>query len=130
MRALWALGKGAGGDPGGGGHGSPLYPDPLALGLREPIAARHKVSVGEVFVGNGSDEVLAHAFAALLKHDGPLLFPDISYSFYPTYAGLFGIEAVEVPLDAAFRIDIADYRRPAGAVILRTRTPHRHRPAA
>jgi histidinol-phosphate aminotransferase len=95
-----------------------LYPDPVALGLRETIAARHKVSVGEVFVGNGSDEVLAHAFAALLKHDGPLLFPDISYSFYPTYAGLFGIEAVEVPLDAAFRIDIADYRRPAGAVIL------------
>ena len=95
-----------------------LYPDPVALGLREAIAARYGVSAGEIFVGNGSDEVLAHTFAALLKHDRPLLFPDISYSFYPTYAGLFGIEAVEVPLDAAFRIDIADYRRPAGAVIL------------
>ena len=95
-----------------------LYPDPVALGLREAIAARYGVSAGEVFVGNGSDEVLAHAFAALMKHDDPLLYPDISYSFYPTYAGLFGIDAVEVPLDAAFRIDIADYRRPAGAIIL------------
>ncbi|AFL54218.1 histidinol-phosphate aminotransferase [Sinorhizobium fredii] len=95
-----------------------LYPDPVALGLREAIAARCGVSAGEVFVGNGSDEVLAHAFAALLKHDEPLLYPDISYSFYPTYAGLFGIDAIEVPLNTAFRIDIADYRRPCGAIIL------------
>ena len=95
-----------------------LYPDPVALGLRQAIAVRYGVSAGEVFVGNGSDEVLAHAFAALLKHDEPLIYPDISYSFYPTYAGLFGIDAVEVPLNAAFRIDIADYRRHCGAVIL------------
>ncbi|MDK1375941.1 MULTISPECIES: histidinol-phosphate transaminase [unclassified Sinorhizobium] len=95
-----------------------LYPDPLALDLRKAIAARYGVEPEQVFVGNGSDEVLAHAFAALLKHDQPLLYPDISYSFYPTYAGLFGIDAVEVPLDAAFGIDIADYRRPAGAIIL------------
>jgi len=95
-----------------------LYPDPLALGLRQAIAERHGVMAEEVFVGNGSDEVLAHAFAALLKHDQPLLYPDISYSFYPTYAGLFGIDAVEVLLDDAFRIDIADYRRPSGAIIL------------
>ncbi|ASY64721.1 Histidinol-phosphate aminotransferase [Sinorhizobium sojae CCBAU 05684] len=95
-----------------------LYPDPVALGLRQAIGERCGVSADEVFVGNGSDEVLAHAFAALLKHDQPLLYPDISYSFYPTYAGLFGIHAVEVPLNDAFRIDIADYRRPAGAIIL------------
>jgi histidinol-phosphate aminotransferase len=95
-----------------------LYPDPVALGLRQAIAARYGVSVEEVFVGNGSDEVLAHAFAALLKHDEPLLYPDISYSFYPTYAGLFGIDAVEVPLNATFRIDVADYRRCSGAIIL------------
>jgi histidinol-phosphate aminotransferase len=95
-----------------------LYPDPVALGLRQAIAARYGISVEEVFVGNGSDEVLAHAFAALLKHDEPLLYPDVSYSFYPTYAGLFGIDAVEVPLNAAFRIDTADYRRRSGAIIL------------
>ncbi len=95
-----------------------LYPDPLALGLRETIAARHGVTAGEVFVGNGSDEVLAHIFAGLLKHDAPLLYPDISYSFYATYARLFAIDAVEVPLDAQFRIDLDDYDRPCGAIIL------------
>ncbi|MBD9374750.1 histidinol-phosphate transaminase [Rhizobium sp. ARZ01] len=95
-----------------------LYPDPSALTLRETIAKTYDVAPDEVFVGNGSDEVLAHAFAALLKHDKPLLYPDITYSFYPTYCGLFGIEAVEVPLKDDFTIDIADYRRDCGAIIL------------
>ena len=71
-----------------------------------------------MFVGNGSDEVLAHAFAALLKHDAPLLFPDITYSFYPVYCRLFGIAFETVPLDAGDAVRIADYRRPAGAIIL------------
>lgn len=95
-----------------------LYPDPSALHLREAIARAYGVSPDEVFVGNGSDEVLAHAFAALLKHDRPLLYPDITYSFYPTYCGLFGIEAVEVPLRDDYTIDVADYRRDCGAIIL------------
>ena len=95
-----------------------LYPDPSALGLRQAIARAYRVEPEEVFVGNGSDEVLAHAFAALLKHDKPLLYPDITYSFYPTYCGLFGIEAVEVPLKDDYTIDIADYRRSCGAIIL------------
>lgn len=95
-----------------------LYPDPLALRLRETIAARHGLTAGEVFVGNGSDEVLAHIFAGLLKHDAALLYPDISYSFYSTYARLFAIDAVEVPLDTQFRIDLGDYDRPCGAIIL------------
>ncbi|TCL72906.1 histidinol-phosphate transaminase [Rhizobium sp. BK251] len=95
-----------------------LYPDPLAVSLREAIAARHGLDAEQVFVGNGSDEVLAHAFVALLKHDAPLLYPDVSYSFYPTYSRLFAIDAVEVPLNADYRIDIADYQRPCGAIIL------------
>lgn len=95
-----------------------LYPDPAALVLRQSIANRYGVAVDEVFVGNGSDEVLAHAFAALLKHDRPLLYPDITYSFYPTYCRLFGIEAAEIPLKDDFTIDLADYRRPCGAIIL------------
>ncbi|WP_137157066.1 histidinol-phosphate transaminase [Rhizobium sp. FKL33] len=95
-----------------------LYPDPSSLTLRQAIATRHGVEVDEVFVGNGSDEVLAHVFQALLKHDAPLLFPDISYSFYPVYAGLFGIDTVQVPLDETFRIRIADYDRPCGAIII------------
>lgn len=95
-----------------------LYPDPSALALREAIAKAYCVPPDEVFVGNGSDEVLAHAFVALLKHEKPLLYPDITYSFYPTYCRLFGIEAVEVPLNDDFGIDIGDYDRPCGAIIL------------
>jgi len=95
-----------------------LYPDPSALGLRQAIAGIYGVVAEEVFVGNGSDEVLAHAFVALLKHEKPLLYPDITYSFYPTYCRLFGIEAVEVPLQQDYTIEIADYRQACGAIIL------------
>jgi len=59
-----------------------LYPDPEATELREALAAHHGVKPEQVFVGNGSDEVLAHAFVALLKQPKPLLFPDVTYSFY------------------------------------------------
>ena len=95
-----------------------LYPDPQATALRAALATYHHVRPEQVFVGNGSDEVLAHAFAALLKHDAPLLFPDITYSFYPVYCRLFGIAYEAVPLDQAMRIRVADYRRPAGAIII------------
>jgi histidinol-phosphate aminotransferase len=95
-----------------------LYPDPGATTLRDTLAAYHDVKPDQVFVGNGSDEVLAHAFAALLKHEAPLLFPDITYSFYPVWCRLFGIAYETVPLDDAMRVQVSDYRRPAGAVIL------------
>ncbi|PDT06337.1 histidinol-phosphate transaminase [Rhizobium chutanense] len=95
-----------------------LYPDPAATELRETIAARHGLTADEVFVGNGSDEVLAHAFQALLKHELPLLYPDVSYSFYPTYSLLYDIEAIEVPVDDRFQIRLADYDRPCGAIII------------
>src|SRR4029077_19762022 len=72
----------------------------------------------QVFVGNGSDEVIAHAFAALLKQDKPLLYPDVTYSFYPVWAQLYGIAYETVPLDAALRVRIEDYRRAAGAIVL------------
>jgi histidinol-phosphate aminotransferase len=95
-----------------------LYPDPGATVLREAIAARYDVAPEEVFVGNGSDEVLAHVFQAFLQHDAPLLFPDITYSFYPVYCGLYAIRYEEVPLDAAMRVRIADFRRPCSAILL------------
>jgi histidinol-phosphate aminotransferase len=95
-----------------------LYPDPSASALRETIATYYKVAPDQVFVGNGSDEVLAHTFQALLRHDAPLLFPDITYSFYPVYCGLYGIRFEAVPLDAAMRVQIADYRRPCSAILL------------
>jgi histidinol-phosphate aminotransferase len=95
-----------------------LYPDPASTKLRGAVAKRYGVGIDEVFVGNGSDEVLAHVFQALLKHDKPLLYPDITYSFYPVYCLLYGIEAVALPLDEAFRVRISDYDRPCGAIIL------------
>jgi histidinol-phosphate aminotransferase len=95
-----------------------LYPDPRASDLCEAIAARYDVAPEQVFVGNGSDEVLAHIFQALLKHDAPLLFPDITYSFYPVYCALYGIRYQEVPLDAAMRVQIADFRQPCSAILL------------
>lgn len=95
-----------------------LYPDPTGMPLRQAIAGTHGLDVGEVFVGNGSDEVLAHVFQGLLNHDGPLLYPDITYSFYPTYCRLYGIKSVLVPLDERFDVRLEDYRQPCGAIIL------------
>ncbi|KOF54118.1 MULTISPECIES: histidinol-phosphate transaminase [unclassified Achromobacter] len=98
-----------------------LYPDPSSERLRQAIAGTVGVDAGQVFVGNGSDEVLAHAFLALLKHERPLRFPDITYSFYPVYCGLYGIDYETAPLTADFRIDVEDYLParggPAGAII-------------
>lgn len=95
-----------------------LYPDPQSSALREAIADRYGVAAGEVFVGNGSDEVLAHTFQALLKQDAPLLFPDITYSFYPVYCVLYGVAYQEVPLDDDMRVRLADYRRNSSAILL------------
>ena len=95
-----------------------LYPDPQVWRLRETLAAYHGVAPENVFVGNGSDEVLAHIFAGLLKHESPLLFPDVTYSFYPVYAQLTGVAFETVPLDAEMRVRVADYQRPCGAIIL------------
>jgi histidinol-phosphate aminotransferase len=94
-----------------------LYPDPNSDRLRNAVADFYGLTVNQVFVGNGSDEVLAHVFHALLKHDEPLLFPDITYSFYPVYAGLYGIDYLTVPLTQDFQIDIDDYLRPNGGII-------------
>ena len=95
-----------------------LYPDPEATELREALAAHHGVQPDQVFVGNGSDEVLAHAFVALLRQPRSLLFPDISYSFYPVWAQLFGLAWEAVPLDDDMRVRVGDYRRSAGSIVL------------
>ena len=94
-----------------------LYPDPQARTLRQCLADYHRLTPEQIFVGNGSDEVLGLVFAALLKHDAPLLFPDISYSFYPVYCGLYDIEYRTVPLDDSFAIAVDDYRQPCGGII-------------
>ncbi len=95
-----------------------LYPDPEATELRKALAAHHGVKPEQVFVGNGSDEVLAHAFVALLKQAKPLLFPDVTYSFYPVWAQLFGVACETVPLDDGMRVRVEDYRREAGSIVI------------
>ena len=95
-----------------------LYPDPESVVLKEALARRYRVGVDEVFVGNGSDEVLGLTFAALLKHELPLLFPDISYSFYPVYCALFGIDYQRVPLSETLTVNPADYLQPNGGIII------------
>jgi histidinol-phosphate aminotransferase len=94
-----------------------LYPDPDCDGLRQAIAAFYSLKPSQVFVSNGSDEVLAHIFLALLKHQQPVLFPDITYSFYPVYCGLYGIDFRQVPLIESFEIRVDDYLRPNGGII-------------
>ena len=95
-----------------------LYPDPNADLLKNAVAKLHQVTPTQVFVGNGSDEVLAHAFLALLRHAQPILFPDITYSFYPVYCGLYGVDYHSVPLTEDFTINPADYcGRPNGGII-------------
>ncbi|MGE7812625.1 histidinol-phosphate transaminase [Pseudomonas sivasensis] len=94
-----------------------LYPDPNSDLLKQAVAKYYRVDAGKVFLGNGSDEVLAHIFHGLFQHDLPLLFPDISYSFYPVYCGLYGIQSDPVPLDERFQIRVADYARPNGGII-------------
>ncbi|MGC9008556.1 MAG: pyridoxal phosphate-dependent aminotransferase [Halothiobacillaceae bacterium] len=99
------------------GDGLRLYPDPEATALKEAIATYHDLKPNQVFVGNGSDEVLAFIFQALFKHDEPILFPDVTYSFYPVYCGLYEIAYRTVPLADDFSIRIDDYRKPNGGII-------------
>jgi len=103
------------------GDGLRLYPDPNCDALKSALAKRFGVQAKQVFVGNGSDEVLAHAFQALLNHERELWFPDISYSFYPVYCGLYGVAHRQVPLADDFSIRVEDYLpqgdRKAGAII-------------
>ena len=94
-----------------------LYPDPDCAGLKQTIAAYYALPIECVFVGNGSDELLAHIFSGLFDPDKPLVCPDISYSFYPVYARLYDIELCRVPLNEQFQINLQDYPLDNGGVI-------------
>ncbi len=85
-----------------------LYPDPEATALRESLAKYYGLKADQVFIGNGSDEVLAFAFPAFFS-GGTVLFPDITYSFYPVFAGLFATAYQEVPLKKNFVLEASDY---------------------
>ena len=94
-----------------------LYPDPSGERLKRAVADYYGVQTAQVFVGNGSDEVLAHAFHGLFQHGKPLLFPDVTYSFYPVYCGLYGIDYQAIALDDQFQIDVDAYAQPNGGII-------------
>ncbi|AWL28161.1 histidinol-phosphate transaminase [Acinetobacter defluvii] len=97
-----------------------LYPDPDATELKQAIAKQQRVPVEQVFVGNGSDEVLAHIFKAFFVQDKPVLYPDITYSFYPVYSQFFGISAQSkiIPLNDDFEIVVDDYKQANGGIII------------
>lgn len=96
-----------------------LYPDPCALSLREAIAAQNGVTVDEVFVGNGSDEVLAMCFPAFFAGQPyPVRFADVTYSFYKVYASLFSVPCQIVPLKADYTMDVDAFCAPQCSGIL------------
>ena len=99
------------------GHALRRYPDPEAFALRHALADYHGVSVDQVFVGNGSDEILALAFLAFFTDGRRLQFPDVSYSFYPVYCDLYGIDSQLVKLDGEFVLDLDRIVCDAGGIV-------------
>ncbi|MFA5159072.1 MAG: histidinol-phosphate transaminase [Candidatus Omnitrophota bacterium] len=95
-----------------------LYPDPVCENLRRCIAAYFGLSQEEVFVGNGSDEILAFSFAAFFEPSETILFPDVTYSFYPVYAELFGLTFKEVVLDDAFSVPVEKFLVKNGGIVI------------
>jgi histidinol-phosphate aminotransferase len=95
-----------------------FYPDPESTNLVNTLASYHGLEANQVFIGNGSDEVLAHSFQTFFKHSKPLLFPDISYSFYPVYCGLYQIDFKTIALDDNFCITLEEYAQPNGGIII------------
>ena len=95
-----------------------LYPAPESDDLRQALAEWYQLDSNQVFVGNGSDEVLALVFASFFMKERPVLTPDISYSFYPVYAQTFAVELVKIALAADFSVDPDSYRQPCSGIII------------
>lgn len=95
-----------------------LYPDPKAEVLVEALAKYHHVDSNQVFVGVGSDDVLAMSFMTFFNSDKEILFPDITYSFYDVWAELFNIPYKQIPVDKDFRIIKSDYFIPNGGIVI------------
>lgn len=99
-------------------HALRLYPDPDATVLKQAIAKQQNVNIDQVFVGNGSDEVLAHIFKAFFIQKEPVLYADITYSFYPVYSQFFATQTKQIPLNEKFEIDVSDYTQENGGIII------------
>ncbi|MGQ7847742.1 pyridoxal phosphate-dependent aminotransferase [Granulosicoccus sp. 3-233] len=93
------------------------YPDPESVALRTALAEYHGLDISQVFVGNGSDEILALAFLAYFTNHKVLQFPDISYSFYPVYCDLYGIQARTVPLSDDYVLPVERFEPNAGGIV-------------
>lgn len=94
------------------------YPDANARPLVEALAKRFGLKNENVFTGNGSDDVLALCFRAFFNSDKPVIYPDITYSFYPVWCDMLRIPYETIPVDESFNINAADYRRPNGGVVI------------
>ena len=94
-----------------------LYPDPTASALVDVLAEYHGVDSSQVFVGVGSDDVLAMSFLTFFNSDKPILFPDITYSFYDVWAELFSIPYERPALDENFRLVKENYYRENGGIV-------------
>lgn len=95
-----------------------FYPNANSTELKAAIAKYYNVDISNVFVGNGSDDVLAVAFQSFFNSDKPIVYPDLTYSFYPVWCSLFGIEYKNYPVGDDFRINPEDYKEANGGVVI------------
>ena len=95
-----------------------FYPNANSTKLKEALAKYYGVKVENVFVGNGSDDVLAVAFQSFFNSDKPIAYPDLTYSFYPVWCSLFGIKYKNYPVGDDFRINADDYKEENGGVVI------------
>jgi histidinol-phosphate aminotransferase len=95
-----------------------LYPDPTAGDLVKALEKYYQVGEGQVFVGVGSDDVLSMAFLTFFNSQKPILFPDVTYSFYPVWADVYRIPYECPPLDENFRINVDDYKKENGGIVI------------
>lgn len=94
-----------------------LYPDPEATDIKHAVGKFFNINAKNVFAGNSSDEILAMAFMAFFMNDKPLIFPNITYSFYPVYSDLYSIDTIKVPLTDDFSIDFDAFPKENGGII-------------
>lgn len=95
-----------------------LYPNANATPLKQALADYYNVDIKNVFLGNGSDDVIAIAFQALFNSDLPIAYPDLTYSFYPVWCSLFNIPYKNYPVGDDFRINVEDYKEKNGGVVI------------
>ncbi len=95
-----------------------LYPNANATPLKQALADYYNVDIKNVFVGNGSDDVIAIVFQSVFNSNLPIVYPDLTYSFYPVWCSLFNIKYKTYPVDENFRIHVEDYKEKNGGVII------------